>query len=167
MKALTEKLTKEFADGDYAHAYMESHIVSRLASQIYTLRKQRGWSQEELAKKAGITQAKVSKIESADFDSLTMKSLQGFSKAFDVNLLISFTSFSDAILDVVTLNSSKLKIAEREDDLARFKKSNISINFEGNVYTPTTSHLSLVKTLPVKASNLITKNNNEFELQYK
>lgn len=132
MKTLTERLSNEFADAEYAHAYMESHAVSRLAAQIYSLRKQRGWSQEELAKRAGIAQERISKIESADFDSLTMKTLRNFSHAFDVNLHISFEPFSEGILDVINSTPSQLQVKPREEDLASLSKKYITINSKGN-----------------------------------
>lgn len=120
MKKFLNELTTDFADFDFAHSYMESHSVSRLAAQIYALRKQRGWSQAELAEKAGIAQERVSKIESADFESLTMKTLHKFSRAFDVDLRVGFESFSEGIMDVVKLNAEKLRVDSREQDLSRF-----------------------------------------------
>lgn len=118
MKEFFNRLKSDFADKEYAHSYMESHAVSRLAAQIHALRNQRGWSQEQLAAHSGIAQERISKIESADFDSLTMKTLQKFSKAFDVNLRIEFEPFSRGILDVANLNREQLEVISREEDLA-------------------------------------------------
>lgn len=118
MKEFFNRLKSDFADKEYAHSYMESHAVSRLAAQIHALRNQRGWSQEQLAAHSGIAQERISKIESADFDSLTMKTLQKFSKAFDVNLRIEFEPFSHGILDVANLNREQLEVISREEDLA-------------------------------------------------
>lgn len=117
MKEFFNRLKSDFADKEYAHSYMESHAVSRLAAQIHALRNQRGWSQEQLAAHSGIAQERISKIESADFDSLTMKTLQKFSKAFDVNLRIEFEPFSRGILDVANLNREQLEVTSREADL--------------------------------------------------
>jgi transcriptional regulator with XRE-family HTH domain len=117
MKEFFNRLKQDFSDKKYAHNYMESHAVSRLAAQIYALRKQRGWSQEELAAQSGIAQESISKIESANFNSLTMKSLQKFARAFDVNLNVSFESFSRGILDVANLNREQLEVKSREVDL--------------------------------------------------
>lgn len=118
MKEFFNQLKEEFSDKEYAHSYMESHVVSRLAAQIHALRKQRGWSQEDLAAQTGIAQERISKIESANFNSLTMTTLQKFSKAFDVNLHIAFEPFSCGILDVANLSGDQLKVKDREDDLS-------------------------------------------------
>ena len=56
MRNPIEELREDFANGEFAHAYMEGHRASRIAAQIYALRKDRGWSQSELAQRAGIAQ---------------------------------------------------------------------------------------------------------------
>jgi len=117
MNELLKDLSEEFRDPDFAHAYMEGHSVSRIAAQIHALRKQRGWTQAELAKKSGIAQERISLLESADFESLTLKTLNKLSRAFDVNLKVNFESFSDGIIDVVKLNPENLAVTPREPDL--------------------------------------------------
>lgn len=117
MKELFNRLADDFSDKDYAHSYMEGHAVSRIAAQVYALRRQRGWSQEELSEKSGIAQERISKIESADFNSLTMKTLQKLSKAFDVHLHIAFEAFTTGILDIGNLQTWQLEITSRTDDL--------------------------------------------------
>lgn len=118
MKEFFNRLKKDFNDKEYAHSYMESHAVSRLAAQIFALRKQRELSQEELATLTGIAQETISKIESGNFSSLTMKTLQKFSRAFDVNLHIAYEPFSQGILDIANLGREQLEVATRENDLA-------------------------------------------------
>lgn len=148
MKELLDQLPTEFGDKEYAHAYIESHTVSRLAAQVYTLRKRRQWSQEELSKRAGIAQERLSKIESADFESLTMKTLQKLSRAFDVSLRIAFEPFSHSILDVANLTRERLEVKSREDDLAHFSDHNqtMIIQRNGAWQAIKTDHLAVVKT---------------------
>lgn len=157
MKELLKKLTAEFADRDYAHAYMESHLISRLAAQIHVIRKQRGWSQEKLASESGIAQERTSKIESADFDSLTIKTLQKFSRAFDAHLHISFVPFSKGILDTTNLTTARLEVTPRVQDLAASQKRTFKIdastgawiaeaNGSGQINASTGSGTALVDT---------------------
>lgn len=117
MEKLFSQLAKDFRDKEYAHGYMESHAISRLAAQVHALRRQRGWSQETLAQLSGIAQERISKIESADFESLTMKTLQKLSRAFDVNLFIAFEPFSKGIVDVANLGREQLEMESRSQDL--------------------------------------------------
>jgi transcriptional regulator with XRE-family HTH domain len=131
MNDLLKNLVEEFTDPEYAHAYMESHAVSRLAAQIYALRKQREWSQEYLAKESGIAQETISKIESADFSSITMKTLHKFCRAFDVDLRIAFEPFSKGILDVINLKPEKLKVCSRSEDLLQFNSKPMHTTGDG------------------------------------
>lgn len=119
MSDINKRLREEFKDKEYAHGYMESFCVDRIASQIHTLRKQRNLSQEELSQISGIAQERISKLESGDFNSITMKTLNKLSRAFDVNVSIKFESFSKAISDVIGLNESVLKVPDRDKDLSR------------------------------------------------
>lgn len=124
-KAIANRLAEEFADREYAHAYMEEHAVSRIAAQVYALRMQRGWTQTELARRSRIAQERISMIESADFESLTMKTLYKLASAFDVVANVDFHSFGDAILDVVNLSEDQLQVADREKSLDQFCKSKL------------------------------------------
>ena len=63
MSAMQNKLMEEFADAEYAHAYMDSYTIDRIAGQIYWTRKKRDWTQVELAQRAGMLQERISKIE--------------------------------------------------------------------------------------------------------
>lgn len=133
MKELLKRLTTEFEDGDYAHAYMESHAASRIAAQIYALRKQRGWTQRQLSQRSGVAQERISKIESAEFSSLTMSTLQKFSRAFDVDVSINFRAFSEGIMDVVNLCAEKLKVEERKSDLGHFCNASVDERSDGSL----------------------------------
>jgi len=119
MSDINKRLREEFKNKEYAHGYMESFCVDRIASQIHTLRKQRNLSQEELSQISGIAQERISKLESGDFSSITMKTLNKLSRAFDVNVSIKFESFSKAISDVIGLNESVLQVTGRDKDLTR------------------------------------------------
>lgn len=133
MKELLKRLTSEFEDGEYAHAYMESHAVSKIAAQIYALRKQRGLTQKQLAEKAGIAQERISKIESGDFSSLTMSTLQKFARAFDVDVNVCFRAFSEGVMDVVTMSAERLKVKERQADLAAFCLMTVNERQDGSL----------------------------------
>jgi transcriptional regulator with XRE-family HTH domain len=118
MNELAEVLAKEFKDKEYAHAYIQSHLIDKIAAQVHTLRLQREKRQDDIELASGIPQARLSKIESADFDSLTLKTLFKLAQAYDVALDVRFQSFGDAIKDVVNLSKEGLKVPSRTHDLA-------------------------------------------------
>jgi transcriptional regulator with XRE-family HTH domain len=57
-----------------------------LAENIKTFRKQRGISQEELARKAGVTYSTLIKLESGSNKNPTVKTLQQIAQALEVTL---------------------------------------------------------------------------------
>jgi len=57
-----------------------------LAENIKTFRKQRGISQEELARKAGVTYSTLIKLESGSNKNPTVKTLQQIAQALGVTL---------------------------------------------------------------------------------
>ena len=57
-----------------------------LAENIKKFRKQRGISQEELARKAGVTYSTLIKLESGSNKNPTVKTLQQIAQALDVTL---------------------------------------------------------------------------------
>lgn len=127
MNELQNKLVEEFEDAEYAHGYMEGHLHDKLVAQIYWTRKSRGLTQAELAQKAGMAQEQISKIESGEFDSLTMKTLRKLARALDVNLRIEFEQFSNAVYDVCHQTIEAMQIQDRLKSLNELKLSTTSI----------------------------------------
>lgn len=116
MKDLIETLKGEFTDKDYAHSYMEGHNDTRIAAQVHSLRKQRGLSEDELAKQSGLTKECILDIESDNFDELSINTLQKIARVFDVNLRVEFESFSDGLFDVMQFNNLEIKSRDMIDE---------------------------------------------------
>lgn len=67
------------------HAYfMDSTTRKHVAENVLRLRKQRGWSQTELASKAGVGQTTVSSVERPEDKSPTLETLEQLAQAFGV-----------------------------------------------------------------------------------
>lgn len=127
MNEVQKRLCDDFKDAEYAAAYMEGHVNSKLAAQIYWTRKKRGWSQQQLAERSGIAQERISKIENGEFSSLTMKTLRKFAGALDVNLNIEFEPYSHAVVEVAHPRKQDLELLAREDSLHSLKNSFMAI----------------------------------------
>lgn len=117
MNKFRSRLVNEFSDKDYAHAYMNSHQSSRIATQIKVLREQRGLTQSELADLSGLKQERISKLEDVNYDSWTLSTLRKLAKAFDTTLHVSFVPFSEGIKDVESFSREFLAVDSRNDDL--------------------------------------------------
>ncbi len=121
MSNLQNRLLNDFEDAEMAQVYMDSHVNYKLAAQIYQTRQARGWTQGQLAEKSGIAQARISKIEAGEFDSLTMSTLRKFAKAFDVTVRMELQPFSYGIVDVCSLSATALTIQERTASLSQLR----------------------------------------------
>lgn len=117
MKTIRDRLLNDFQNAEYAHEYMASHTVHTIAAQVYWTRKQRKWTQDDLAERSGIAQARISKIEAGEFTSLTMSTLSKLAKALDINLRIEFERFSGGIQRVCSQSKTKLELPSRTADL--------------------------------------------------
>lgn len=68
---------------------LERYLKVAIASQIGLNRRVRGWSQKELAEKAGIKQAQVSRIEKGQ-NLPNLETLRKLASALDVALMVQF-----------------------------------------------------------------------------
>lgn len=146
MKEFADRLIDDFADKEYAHAYMDEHSNTVIAAQIKALREQRGLTQAQLAELAGMKQERVSALENVEYDAWTAKTLRKLAGAFDVHLKIAFAPFSEGIMDVVNLSRERLHVAPREQDLASFR-NRAMIERENQWKAIDTDHLAEVKVI--------------------
>lgn len=105
MKSKLNRLKlKEFRD-----AYIRSHLSQGLAFQISALRKQRGWSQAELAKKLGVSsQSTVARMEDPSYGKLSIATLLKLSSIFDVALSVKFEGYGKYLAERIDLSPSAL-----------------------------------------------------------
>lgn len=152
MNELQNKLVEEFEDADYAYGYMEGHLHDKLVAQIYWTRKERGFTQCELAQKAGMAQEQISKIESGEFDSLTMKTLRKLSRALDVNLRLEFEPFSHGVYDVCHQKADAMKIPDRMTSLRDLNSCTTTV---ARLYGSSPMHIVVGRALTTGAPKLM------------
>ena len=79
----------------YRQAFVLQAFKRIVPFQISAMRKQRGWSQEELAREANVTQGVISRAEDPDYGSLTIKTICRIAAGFDVAFVGRFVPFSE------------------------------------------------------------------------
>jgi transcriptional regulator with XRE-family HTH domain len=89
---LWEKLNRSKG---YREAFPASVVKRMLPLQIRVLRKQREWSQAELAKESKITQGVISRAEDPEYGNLTINTLIRIAAGFDCALVARFVPFSE------------------------------------------------------------------------
>ncbi|POZ49543.1 helix-turn-helix transcriptional regulator [Methylovulum psychrotolerans] len=120
MKESLKTLATEFADKEYAHAYLEELSNMAIAAQIQALREQRGWTQKQLAQYADMEQERICALEDVDYGAWTLKTLRKLAKAFDLTVKVSFEAFSSCVFDASKISPETLKRTSRTEDLMAF-----------------------------------------------
>jgi transcriptional regulator with XRE-family HTH domain len=100
---MTFRRLRKFFRRRYRDIFATS-ITGTTAAQIRSMREKEGWSQEELAQKTGMGQARISLLENPNYQNLSLKTLKRIANVFDVALVVRFEPFSRlfAIIDSET-----------------------------------------------------------------
>lgn len=80
---------------EYRKAYVEAQTDIGFQFQLRIMRKARGWSQAELARRSGLLQSTISRLEQPSSQLPSRKVLLKLASAFDVALIVRFLSFPD------------------------------------------------------------------------
>ena len=113
---LTEKINK-LKKKSFRDAYVRSHLTHGIAHQIRDLRKQRGWSQSDLANKLGVkSQSTIARMEDPSYGNLSMNTLLKLSSVFDVALSIRFQSYGKFLFEREDLSEKAMQAEGFEDD---------------------------------------------------
>lgn len=98
------------------HAYVKAEVATALSHQIRAIRLQRGWTQGELAKRLGTTQAAISRIEDPSYGRITIGTLLDLARAFDSGLQIKFVSLVSMLNDTFVPNAAAREVPSFEDE---------------------------------------------------
>ncbi len=79
----------------YQKAFVTSQVKRLIPYQIHALRKQRGWSQKELADRSGLTQGVISRAEDPDYGNMTFNTVISIACGFGVAFVGKFVPFSE------------------------------------------------------------------------
>jgi transcriptional regulator with XRE-family HTH domain len=92
LSSLREKLERSKG---YRESFAASVVKRMIPLQIRILRKQREWSQAQLAKESKLTQGVISRAEDPDYGNLTVNTLMRIAGGFDCAYVGRFVPFSD------------------------------------------------------------------------
>jgi len=125
---LISNFIEEFQDEETRHIYTEEFLNGKIATQIKALREQRGWTQSELAEKAGMKQERISALEDVNYSAWTLNVLRRLAKAFDLRIDLNFADFGSFLSEFTNFNRKSLERKSFKDDLAfKLKESKNSI----------------------------------------
>lgn len=97
MTGIRKNLWNYLTDENFRREYKAEHARSGIAYQIRAMRDARGWSQSDLAKKAGKSQSNIARLEDPDYGKFSVQTLLEIADAFDVWLSVEFVSFKTGL----------------------------------------------------------------------
>lgn len=86
MKTFKDHLERVLKDNEVASSYKKEYKKLRIAYEVHAAREHRGWTQQQLAKQAGVTQQMISRIENATVPNISLKTLSFVGKALDLDV---------------------------------------------------------------------------------
>ncbi len=114
------KLIAKLQNKEYRDAFVGSQINIELPFQIRALREKRGWSQEQLAREAGMLQPRISAMETPGKGKLKLETLRRIAAAFDVGLIVRLAPFSEMIEWVIKFSPDSFTVLSCEEDMQAY-----------------------------------------------
>jgi transcriptional regulator with XRE-family HTH domain len=148
---LYENLRAEFQDPEYRYGYAESFLNTKLATQIKTLREQRGKTQAEIGALMGISQPGYRRFEDVNHSVWKTDTLWNIARAYGVRLDISFETFGSLPEQKKNLSKISLERPAFEDDPA-FKEPEVKEPETEEVATAMIAHSALEGFTGLRAS---------------
>jgi transcriptional regulator with XRE-family HTH domain len=144
-----EKLLSKLKNKEYRDSFVASYIDQGIPFQIRVMREQRHWSQERLAKEAGMKQEAISRIENPNNKSLTIKTIKQLASAFDVGVILRYVPVSSMVEWVDNLPDGTLEVISYTDDPYFQPKNN-----EGDV-TADSNRIPIQNTIQAAVSQVV------------
>ena len=94
---MISKSWEKLREPEYRKAFVEAQLSVNLPFQIRALLKERGWTQEDLAKKTGMLQPRISGLLSPGRTRPNIETLRRLASAFDCAVAVRFVPFSELL----------------------------------------------------------------------
>ena len=107
-----EALRKRLQSKEHREAFVSATVNQTIPFQIRALRlaKERNWTQEELAQRAGMKQERISACENPNYGNFSLRTLKQLASAFDVALIVRFAPFSELTEWEVNMSPESLEV---------------------------------------------------------
>jgi len=115
---LMEKLNK-LKSKQFRHAYQREHIRVGIASQIRLIRNKLNISQTQLSEIVGTKQSVISRLEDPDAGSVNLNTLLKIAEAFDVSLIVKFSSFGKFLNEYQDVSPKELAVNSYDEEIDR------------------------------------------------
>lgn len=111
------QIIESLQDKEYRDLFVAEEIQTGLPMQLLAMRRDRGWSQEELARRAGVSLETIQQVEQLDSGtSFPVDLLQRLAAAFDVALVVRFEPYSHLVDWAANLALTDMAVPAFDDD---------------------------------------------------
>src|ERR1700685_3923152 len=111
-------MIEKLSNLEYRSSFVESQINMGLPFKIKALRKQRNWTQPQLAERAGMKQSRISAIERPGGGKLNIDTLCRLASAFDVALDVEFIPFGELMRRSDGLDPDSFTVKSFDEEIA-------------------------------------------------
>jgi transcriptional regulator with XRE-family HTH domain len=114
---ISKRLIAELKNKEYRDAFVSAHIDTGIPFQVRVLREHRGFTQKELAERAGMKQERISAIENPNYkNAFTLSTLKRLASAFDIALIVRFAPISQLVDWELKLSPESLQAVSFNED---------------------------------------------------
>jgi transcriptional regulator with XRE-family HTH domain len=108
-------------------ALINNKAVNSVGNNIRTLRHQRGWSQEDVAKRLGISIPAFSKIETGITD-VNLSRLEQISNIYEISVVqLLGLGLTEIEKQYSSMNAAQKKLTDRESEIADLQRKVIEL----------------------------------------
>lgn len=107
-----EAIKKRLLNKKHREAFVSATVDQTIPFQIKSMRlsEERNWTQQELAKRAGMKQERISVCENPNYGRFSLQTLKQIASAFDVALVVRFAPFSELTEWELNLSPESLEV---------------------------------------------------------
>jgi transcriptional regulator with XRE-family HTH domain len=123
-----KKLLDDLKDKETRDIFVEEHIATGLPFQIHALREKLGLTQTELARRAGMAQERISKLEDPNYEFIPkIPTLLKLASVFDVPLIVKFGSWTELFNWETQLSPDDLAPATFDEEVGALEDAATSV----------------------------------------
>ena len=125
------KLWTRLRNRTYRNAFVAAQLKHGVPFQIRAMRKQRGWSQQELANRSEVPQGTISRAENMNYGDLSFNTVLRIANGFDVAFVGRFVPFSELMRWYTSLSDELYVPTFEEEDAERQERATVAEATEG------------------------------------
>lgn len=97
MSNFRKRIADKLSDFEYRHSFFAGRLLDEIANAIIEIREKRNITQEELARRTGMHQSAISRLEKASYGKWSIPTLLRVAKGLDARVEVRLTPMEEVI----------------------------------------------------------------------